>query len=119
MPLIVYGTTITDPPFGWVNALDGLNCFRWGVELYKQFPYSRGTGISYNDNNGWPERRKKVARWWWMGFLFWDKDRVDLLKSAFPVYGTGWLPLIWDYSVTLSDDLGVAFDWGLRRPNCT
>ncbi|KAF6816733.1 hypothetical protein CPLU01_13788 [Colletotrichum plurivorum] len=41
MPALVAGPSVADPPFGWVDALDGLDCCRWGRDLPPAFPYGR------------------------------------------------------------------------------
>ena len=37
--------------------------------------------------------RGKLEKWRWVGFVFWDQARVELVKSQLPVYSTGWLTI--------------------------
>ncbi|KAI3317280.1 hypothetical protein HD806DRAFT_515443 [Xylariaceae sp. AK1471] len=92
IPAITAGELTTDPPYGWVDALDGLNCCRWGDDLLRL----AGTETPLCDKI---EAGRKMNRWRWMGFIFWNKSRIELLKtqtSAFSEFHTGWLTNIWD-----------------------
>ncbi|KAI0202951.1 hypothetical protein F4808DRAFT_62575 [Astrocystis sublimbata] len=33
LPALIAGYTASDPPYGWVDAMGGLSCCRWGVDL--------------------------------------------------------------------------------------
>ncbi|KAF6810343.1 hypothetical protein CSOJ01_06414 [Colletotrichum sojae] len=90
MPALVAGPSVADPPFGWVDALDGLDCCRWGRDLPPAFPYGRVGPDHYR------EADMKLKRWKRLGVLFWDQSRVELLKSAHPEHARGWLLNIWN-----------------------
>lgn len=71
-------------PFGWVDANGGLDCQRWGRHLRREV---------LDDPTGhqciWMSWR--LYYWRWLGFAFWDKARIELLKARLPMYATGWL----------------------------
>ncbi|KAK8045093.1 subtilase [Apiospora rasikravindrae] len=86
---LVACTSTGEPPFGWVDALQGLDCHRWGEDLPRCAP------------NGTTVRRQmdvleNVARWRWLGFVFWDKGRIELAKASEGQFKTGWLTEVWD-----------------------
>ncbi len=56
-----------DPPFGWADALDGCYVNRWGWELARDQYGMNGQGY-------------RMLLWGWLGFAFFDKDRVLGLK---------------------------------------
>ncbi len=85
-PKIVAGNSADEPPYAWVDALDGLNVARWGSHLLPM-PVP---GVALRLRK---EKMDARRRWRWMGFVFWDKDRVELLKRepTFSNFRTGWL----------------------------
>jgi hypothetical protein len=91
------GELATDPPYGWVDALDRLNCCRWGDDLAKV----PGPETPVRDRIS---AEDKIHRWRWMGFVFWNKSRIEVLKtqtSEFSEFHTGWLTHIWDDMIRL------------------
>jgi hypothetical protein len=76
------------PPFGWVDANDGLDCQRWGRHLRREV-LSPGQDDTTAYQRIWMNWR--LSYWRWLGFAFWDKARIELLKSRLPMYQTGWL----------------------------
>ncbi|KAI1373678.1 hypothetical protein F4677DRAFT_214813 [Hypoxylon crocopeplum] len=111
-PVLVAGESATDPPYAWVDALNGLNCCRWGKDLPRNPP----SGATAHQQI---YVHKKMATWRWMGFVFWDRERVEILKTRFPAflgYQTGWLIDVWEDPLGLpteSDDQTgqLYFDW--------
>lgn len=89
MPALVAGPSVADPPFGWVDALDGLDCCRWGRDL----PYSSPCDITSDHHR---KCTVVLKRWKRLGLLFWDESRAELLKSAHPEYARGWLLNVWN-----------------------
>ncbi|KAK8017972.1 subtilase [Apiospora marii] len=84
------GTSAGEPPFGWVDALRGLDARRWGRDLPRCAP------VGSNEAQH-AAVRMRYAKWAWLGFVFWDKERVDLLKGVFDEwYKTGWVMDLWD-----------------------
>lgn len=73
------------PPFGWVDAHGGLDCQRWGHQVRREAP-GDGEDHSTGWQRGWV--RENVDRWRWLGFVFWDRVRVELLTAPTPA---GWL----------------------------
>lgn len=74
----------SSPPFGWVDANGGLDCQRWGCHLRREVL----------DDPTAHQRiwmRWRLSYWRWLGFAFWDKARIELLKARLPMYPTGWL----------------------------
>ena len=97
MPVLIAGKLATDPPYGWVDALDGLNCCRWGKDL---LPCPLPNTIIDREF----DVDTKFSRWRWMGFMFWDKEHIETLKThtaEFSRYLTGWLTNVWDESMDL------------------
>lgn len=87
---LVAGTSADEPPFGWVDALQGLDCRRWGRDRPRCAP---------NDATDQQHHRvlQHLSEWRWQGFVFWGKGRVDLLKERHHSrYRTGWLMDMWD-----------------------
>ncbi|KAH9906750.1 hypothetical protein F4778DRAFT_723225 [Xylariomycetidae sp. FL2044] len=84
LPDLVAGTSVSEPPYGWVDAQCGLDCRRWGGDLPRCLPHGEP-----------PHRRIFVQRtlgmWRLLGFVFWDQDRVESLKKQYETYKTGWL----------------------------
>jgi hypothetical protein len=76
------------PPFAWVDAHDGLNCQRWGSQVPRE-TLSEGQIITMTAQNNWMQHN--LGLWRWLGFPFWDRGRVQLLKTGMPVCETGWL----------------------------
>ncbi|KAK3290912.1 uncharacterized protein B0H64DRAFT_410914 [Chaetomium fimeti] len=89
------------PPFGWVDAHGGLDCRRWGDQVWRE-AWGGGEDETTRHQRGWA--RMNMDRWRWLGFVFWDRARVELLTTPTPTvpadglgwlaaaaYGTGWL----------------------------
>ncbi|KAK7910699.1 hypothetical protein PG985_013180 [Apiospora marii] len=82
-PRLTAGASCDEPPFGWVDAMRGLNCSRWGTSLGMCFCW----GVqSPGCLKGW----RLLPRWRQLGFVFWDKDRVELLYEN-SRFRPGWL----------------------------
>jgi hypothetical protein len=92
MPALVYtddeGDDDTAPPFAWVDAHGGLDCHRWGHQARREV-LQEGQEDTTGRQRIWI--REYLNQWRWLGFVFWDRTRVELLKTRMPVYGTGWL----------------------------
>jgi hypothetical protein len=76
------------PPFAWVDAHSRLDCQRWGDQLYREV-LREGQEDTTSLQRIWV--RENLDKWRWLGFVFWDRARVELLKTRMPVYETGWL----------------------------
>ncbi|CAH0028515.1 unnamed protein product [Clonostachys rhizophaga] len=75
-------------PFGWIDGHHGIDCQRRGGDLFREtLPPGQGNLTALQIN--WA--RLVVRQWRWLGFMFWDGERVELLKSKLPEYSTGWL----------------------------
>ena len=75
-----------DIPYGWLDAVNGRDWSRWGFYLV---PWSN---ISLTTPDA--TRRRRAQCWRWLGFVFWDQDRIESLKESDPFkewYHTGWL----------------------------
>ncbi|KAK7225365.1 hypothetical protein V2G26_013368 [Clonostachys chloroleuca] len=57
----------------------------WQIWRWK-WTYPKASG-----KQGMNWARLVVRQWRWLGFMFWDKERIELLKSKLPKYATGWL----------------------------
>jgi hypothetical protein len=82
-------------PFAWVDALGGRVTNRWGPDLIPPAP----------EHMEMAHRRlespvdTKFERWRWIGFIFWDRSRVEALKAD-PLFAwneTGWLANPWTF----------------------
>ena len=70
-------------PFAWVDGHGGIDCQRWSDSVHRRLlPEPSLLQSSYT--------RQATGQWCWMGFIFWDRPRVEMLKSrlSFPI--TGW-----------------------------
>ncbi|KAH6650776.1 hypothetical protein F5144DRAFT_608656 [Chaetomium tenue] len=78
------------PPFAWVDAHGGLDCQRWGGQVRRE---ARGDGEDDTTGHQRIWVRENVNRWRWLGFVFWDRARVELLKMTprTPAGEEGWL----------------------------
>lgn len=76
------------PPFAWVDAHGGVDCQRWGRHARREV-LPEGQESTTGRQRIW--MRQKLERWRWLGFMFWDRARVELLKTGLPGYTTGWL----------------------------
>jgi hypothetical protein len=75
------------PPFAWVDGHGGLDCQRWGENVRRAVvPTGQDTTVRQRI---WMQ--EKLEKWRWLGFVFWDRARIELLKTRLPVYVTGWL----------------------------
>lgn len=79
---------VADAPYGWRDALEGRDWPVWGQDLL-QDPRPLADWISYDNERG----ISKLSQWRWMGFVFWDRERVEAVKrmADFSGYQTGWL----------------------------
>jgi hypothetical protein len=75
------------PPFAWVDGHGGLDCERWGRNV-RRVVLPAGQEDTTGRQRIW--MLGKLEKWRWLGFVFWDQARVELLKSQLPVYRTGW-----------------------------
>ncbi|CAG9948291.1 unnamed protein product [Clonostachys rosea f. rosea IK726] len=75
-------------PFGWIDGHRGIDCQRWGGDLFRETLPPGQENLTALQMNG---TRLVVRQWRWLGFIFWDRERVELLKSKLPEYATGWL----------------------------
>ena len=95
------------PPFAWVDGHDGLDCRRWGLQLPRKVPSPPGPPghVAASQGGG---TALALGRWRWLGFAFYDRARVELLKAAMPAYSTGWLsrPRPSDQAFGLGEELG-------------
>jgi hypothetical protein len=80
----------TAPPFAWVDGHNGLDCQRWGNNVRRKM-VPAGQEDTTGRQRIW--MRGKLEKWRWLGFVFWDRARVELVKSQLPVYRTGWLTI--------------------------
>lgn len=78
----------SSPPFGWVDAHAGINCQRWGVHLRREVLPADQAELTVRQR-GWMVQ--SLNQWRWLGFAFWGRDRVELLKMRLLVFQTGWL----------------------------
>ncbi|KAJ6780790.1 hypothetical protein PWT90_10329 [Aphanocladium album] len=65
---------VANPPFAWVDATAGAPWPEWG---------------------NWPVNvviHRRLLSWRWLGFMFWDRERVERLKQTehFAHFLTGW-----------------------------
>ncbi|KAK8116216.1 hypothetical protein PG984_012718 [Apiospora sp. TS-2023a] len=96
------GTLAGEPPFGWVDGLRGLDAQRWGRDLPRCLPAASNEAQHF-------AARMRYAKWVWLGFVFWDKGRVELLKGGFDEwYNTGWLMDLWDSLVKPQQVMSLA-----------
>ncbi|KAK7460239.1 hypothetical protein Landi51_00487 [Colletotrichum acutatum] len=91
LPAIAVDDSKTDHPFAWVDAHASLDCRRWGSELLRNSPDHVGI-----DSTRLDRVKATVEAWRQLGFLYWDRDRVQLLKRSLLQYRTGWLRNVWD-----------------------
>ncbi|CAH0050970.1 unnamed protein product [Clonostachys solani] len=75
-------------PFAWVDGHRGIDCQRWGEHLFRETLQPGQGNLTFLQIN-WT--RLIVRQWRWLGFMFWDRERAELLKSKLPEYATGWL----------------------------
>lgn len=91
LPAITTDDSKPEPSFAWIDAHDGLDCRRWGSELLRNSPDHVGI-----DSTRLDRVKATVEVWRQLGFLYWDRDRVQLLKKSLLQYRTGWLRNVWD-----------------------
>jgi hypothetical protein len=87
-PLVAAEDDEGAPPFAWVDGHDGLNCQRWGNHVRRGVLSEGQDGTTYSQRR-W--MKQNLDLWRWLGFPFWDRGRVQLLKTGMPVWETGWL----------------------------
>ena len=71
---LVAGHRASEPSYGWVDAMGGLNCCRWGHSMI------RGPGPEAAMVNC-RHVHQKLGRWRILGCMFWDKQRIDTIKA--------------------------------------
>ncbi|KAI0162087.1 hypothetical protein GGR57DRAFT_453110 [Xylariaceae sp. FL1272] len=79
-------------PYGWRDAMGGLDCCRWGDDLLCV------PGPETTDND-WTRAKVKMNTWRHLGFMFWDENRIELIKTHVDVvkdFRTDWLVNIWE-----------------------
>ncbi|EXF73450.1 hypothetical protein CFIO01_09571 [Colletotrichum fioriniae PJ7] len=91
LPAITIDDSKPGLSFAWIDAHDGLDCRRWGSELLRNSPDHVGI-----DSTRLDRVKATVEVWRQLGFLYWDRDRVQLLKRSLLQYRTGWLRNVWD-----------------------
>jgi hypothetical protein len=97
------------PSYAWVDAQAGLNTNRYGLSLLPpppaQYLYFR-----------YLMAKDRFDFWGWIGFVFWDKDRVEKMKNmeSLAAYRTGWLARIWDDCNTRDPDPQDSRERGLE-----
>jgi len=67
-------------PYGWVDAHDGWNRNQWGDSLLLQ----RHLGLV--PKRSLEEGRDMFNLWRWLSFVFWDRDRVEMMKETHYVF---------------------------------
>lgn len=72
----------SEPTWAWVQAFEGQEFPRWGVEAG---PHS---GITYG---GYPVKKEAFSLWRWLGLVFWDQERVKELLGFLDTWVPGWL----------------------------
>lgn len=80
--------TVLPTPYAWTNALNGQQLDRWGHDMVTHPPVlqrQKSTRVNH-----------LFSRWRWLGFMFWDQERVEAMKAALGGHATGWLPRIYD-----------------------
>lgn len=83
-PPLVFHEAVDAPPFAWVDGNAGIDCQRWGGYLRREI---RGDLPGVQQLTMWA-----YMNWWrYFGFMFWDRGRVELLKTRRAEYATGWL----------------------------
>jgi hypothetical protein len=87
---------VANPPFAWLDARDSRSGKRWGTTLLFPIP-------AQCPDRRWARASEKFQVWRWLGFVFWDRDRVELFKNTakLSTYQTGWLTRIWDLNTPL------------------
>ncbi|ETS74681.1 hypothetical protein PFICI_13165 [Pestalotiopsis fici W106-1] len=81
-----------DPPWGWVDAMAGRGADRWGRDLLPQPPNGTKADV-------WQATERIFEEWRWAGFVFWEKDRAETLKTKGLLgekIATGWLIAPWE-----------------------
>lgn len=78
-------TNVLNQPYGWIDALDGRDWPPWGMDLL-QTPRVRPA-------DGVRGAKGRLEQWRWIGFVFWDRGRIEAMKGTdvFSCYQTGWL----------------------------
>jgi hypothetical protein len=87
-PLVPTEDDDAAPPFAWVDAHGALDCQRWGHQVHREV-LREGQEDTTTLQRSWIS--ENLDKWRWLGFVFWDRARVELLKTQMPVYETGWL----------------------------
>jgi hypothetical protein len=88
-PVLIAGGQASDPPYGWVDALAGLNCSRWGQCLLP-----RSSAVGYGS-----KATHMHTTWVMLGLALWDKERIEHLKTHCTDLAwlqTGWVTRVWD-----------------------
>lgn len=89
--LLVSDDAVNDPaapPFGWLDGHDHIDCQRWGRNILRA-TIQQGDTDNSNAQLYWMEQMR--SRWCRLGFAFWDRERVEVLKTCLPSFQTGWL----------------------------
>ncbi|KAF8861310.1 hypothetical protein BDZ45DRAFT_775406 [Acephala macrosclerotiorum] len=88
-----------DAPYGWIDALNEVNTDRWGWSLIRG--YVRAAALWHTSlalRIDFTESRYRICVWRWLGCVFWDKRRIEAMKStdAFEFLQTGFITKIWE-----------------------
>jgi hypothetical protein len=80
------GDLATDTPWARVHAWNGKMVTRWGQDLVPK----RASDDDWEDHK---RVKNLVYSWRWMGLMFWDKGRAEVLLTVKVLEGcsTGWL----------------------------
>jgi hypothetical protein len=71
-------------PFAWVDGHGGIDCQRWSDYVHRKVLPEEHSLVE-------PAYiRQTTGQWRWMGFVFWDRPRVEMLKSRLSFPATGW-----------------------------
>ena len=75
-------------PYAWTDALDGQEWDRWGLDFVSHPPL---TVQQSRLRQEFSRVNHQFSRWRWLGFMFWDEERVQEMKAALDGHATGWL----------------------------
>ncbi|KAI1261694.1 hypothetical protein F5Y18DRAFT_440344 [Xylariaceae sp. FL1019] len=88
-------------PYAWRDAMGGLDCCRWGTDLI----FTWGPEQTTDDLT---MAESKLNIWRHTGFMFWEEDRIELIKihhggltAGLTDFHADWLGTIWEDVRTL------------------
>jgi hypothetical protein len=90
LPCNAISKSPAETPWGWTHALRGHEESRWGLDLLSPPPH--GT-----PGARWSDTKRRFSLWRWVGFVFWDRDRVEAMLKTELLAGNnaGWLAAPW------------------------